>query len=522
MQATGQQDIALGQFRLDCVRRSLTRNGVPVSVGGRALDVLVALASAAGETVAKDALLDKVWPGLTVEENNLQVQISALRKTLGEGRIVTVPGRGYRLVVAHKNDAPAPNDGLAGKPSIAVLPFVNMSGDAEQEYFADGMAEDIITALSRMQSFFVIARSSSFTYKGRPVDVRQVGRELGVRYVVEGSVRPTATHLRVSAQLIDAETGNHIWAERYDCALETVFSIQDCITEALTTAINPAVADAELRRALRKPPENLGAWEAYQRGLWHMGKANAIDNERAREFFRRAIELDPTFAAPHAMLAYAREWRFASDGIRPEHDTMEPAEVEARRAIELDPDDPIAGAVMSWAAMMEGDYSVALERAEHAISVAPNDAVAWLAKGRVLVFSGQPDEACAAIQTAIRLSPRSPVGWIALLTLAIGHYFMRDYSAAAQVAQRAIRAHPDFPLPYRWLAAALGQLGRIDEARDALRKAIKVSPASFEFYAHGQAHGSAPRTTSICWMDCASLAGRADPGGRQVLAFPIG
>ena len=181
-----------------------------------------------------------------------------------------------------------------------------------------------------------------------------------MRYVVEGSVRPTATHLRVSAQLIDAETGNHIWAERYDCGLETVFAIQDCITEALTTAINPAVADAELRRALRRPPENLGAWEAYQRGLWHMGKANASDNERAREFFRRAIELDPAFAAPHAMLAYAREWRFATDGIRPDHEAMEPAEVEARRAIELDPDDSIAGAVMSWAAMMDGDYGAAL------------------------------------------------------------------------------------------------------------------------------------------------------------------
>jgi adenylate cyclase len=192
---------------------------------------------------------------------------------------------------------------LLDRPSIAVLAFANMSSDPEQEYFSDGIADDIITELSRSRSLFVIARNSSFTYKGRAIDTRQVARELGVRYVLEGSVRRSAGRVRVSAQLIDAETGNHIWAERYDRALEDVFAVQDEITAAVVMAIRPAVADAELKRALRRPPENLGAWEAYQRGLWHLGKVTPPDNERAREYFERAIALDGTFAAAYSELA---------------------------------------------------------------------------------------------------------------------------------------------------------------------------------------------------------------------------
>jgi adenylate cyclase len=194
---------------------------------------------------------------------------------------------------------------LPDKPSIAVLAFTNMSGDPAQEYFSDGIADDIITELSRNRSLLVIARGSSFTYKGRAIDVKRIARGLGVRYVLEGSVRRSAGRVRVTAQLIDAETGNHIWAERFDSALEDVFTVQDEITAAVVTAIVPAVADAELRRVLRKPPDSLGAWEAYQRGLWHYAKANATDNERAKEFLERAVALDPACSAPYAALARA-------------------------------------------------------------------------------------------------------------------------------------------------------------------------------------------------------------------------
>ena len=268
----------------------------------------------------------------------------------------------------------------------------------------------------------------------------------------------------------------------HDRALEDVFAVQDEITESLTRAINPAVAEAELRRALRKPPENLGAWEAYQRGLWHARKATAMDNERALEFFRRSMELDPTFASPHAMLAYNYGWGFASGGVLPLREISKVAEQEARRAIELDPTDATALAALSWLSMCEGDTHGALERAEHAISAAPNDAVPWLAKARILQFSGRPKDACIAYLTALRLNPVGPDNWIILAGLVISHYFERDYNAVVEVAQRAIRDHPQFVSPYRWLAAALGQLGRSDAAPTALSKAIEVSPQSFDFY----------------------------------------
>jgi adenylate cyclase len=483
--AAGRRDIVFGPFRLDCRSRSLTRDGVPVSLGGRALDVLIALAAAAGETVGKDALLDHVWPGLTVEENNLQVQVSALRKTLGERWIATVPGRGYRLVMPVESAAPPSlHHDPAGKPSIAVLPFVNTSGDAADEHFADGMTEEIISALSRMRSFFVIARNSSFTYKGRAVDVRQVGRERGVRYVVEGSVRRVAGRVRVSAQLIDAETGKHVWAERYDRAVEDVFAVQDEITEALTTAINPAVADAELQRALRKPPENLGAWEVYQRGLWHARKATAEDNKVALEYFQRSSELDPAFASPHAMLAYCYGWGFASGGVIPVRAISKVAEEAALRAIQLDSNDATAQAALSWLSMCDGDSRAALARAEGAISAAPSDAVTWVAKARILQFSGRPKEAQVAYRTALRLSPVGPTNWIMWMGVTISHYFEADYSAAAETARRMIRDYPKLVSSYRWLAAALGQLGLREEAHAALRKAIDVSPESFDFYVH--------------------------------------
>lgn len=264
MPSDGPQLIAFGPFRLDRRGRRLTRAGAEVPLGGRAFDVLCALAAAGGEAVAKDTLLDQVWPGLTVEENNLQVQISALRKALGDGMIVTIPGRGYRLTMTPFDEPPLAPDAPTGKPSIAVLPFANRSGDIEQEYFADAVADDIITDLSRDRSLFVIARTSSFAYRAHAADVRQIARELGVRYILEGSVRRGVDRLRVTAQLIDAETGNHLWADRYDRSFQDLFALQDEIAAEVSKAISPAVAGAEQRRTLRRRPESLSAWEAYQ------------------------------------------------------------------------------------------------------------------------------------------------------------------------------------------------------------------------------------------------------------------
>ena len=367
---------------------------------------------------------------------------------------------------------------LPDKPSIAVLPFANLSADPEQEYFSDGVADDIITELSRSRSLFVIARNSSFTYRGRSVDVRQVARELGVRYVLEGSVRRNGAQVRVVAQLIEAETGNHIWAERYDRALEHLFAVQDEITEAVTHAIVPAISHAERQRAIRKAPENLNAWEAHQRGLWHMGKHVPADLERAQHLFRRASELDPLFAAPHAMLALTYMHIYVGAVVRIDH---EMAEAESKKAIELDPEDASALWVMAWMPSFDAHCEAALQLADHAISINPNDFGAHLARGRALALGGHPAEAEEPLLTALRLSPRDPLRVFALNTLLVAHYVSGNYAEAVRVGQSAVRDYPDYPNPHRWLAASLGQLNRTDEAREALRKAMATSAAGFEF-----------------------------------------
>jgi adenylate cyclase len=375
---------------------------------------------------------------------------------------------------------------LPDKPSVAVLPFANLSSDPEQEFFADGIAEDIITALSRYPSLFVIARNSCFTYRGRAVDVKQVGRELGVRYVLEGSLRKVGNRIRVTAQLVEAETGNHVWAERYDRDLADIFAVQDEITEAVTTAIAPAVADAEQQRAMRKPPGSLDAWAAYQRGLWHLSKANAKDNAQAEEFFQKAIDLDPTFAGGYKALALARNNAGAVYQTRSLHEAAASAEALARRAVALDGADAEARARLGMTLWMRADYEGALAEVQRALTISPNLAYAHGIRGSTLVFSGRPKEGLASLETCIRLDLRDPNLAARLNHLALGLYFCREYEAAIEAAKRAIRSYPNHPMAYRWLAAALGQVARIEEAREALDKAVAIAPASFETYVRGQ------------------------------------
>ena len=256
---------------------------------------------------------------------------------------------------------------MPDKPSVAVLPFTNMSGDPEQEFVSDGVAEDVITALSHYPSLFVIARNSSFTYKGRAVDVKQVGRELGVRYVLEGSVRKAGNRIRVTAQLIEAGTSNHVWAERYDRDLADIFAVQDELTEALTTALAPAIADAELRRAMRKPPGSLDAWAAYQRGLWHLSKATPDDDATAEKFFKQAIDLDPTFAGGYSALAL---YQLQAAAIYQKLDlssAQRSAEALARRAVALDGADAEARSCLGWALQARGEADGALAEIERAL-----------------------------------------------------------------------------------------------------------------------------------------------------------
>jgi adenylate cyclase len=375
---------------------------------------------------------------------------------------------------------------LPDKPSVAVLAFNNISDDPDQEYFSDGVADDIITELSRSRSLFVIARSSSFTYKGRAVDIKRVASDLGVRYLVEGTIRRSGLGVRISAQLIEAETGHHLWAERYDCEYTKLFTVQDGIVAAVTTAIRPAIADAELRRALRKPPENFGAWEQYQRGLWHLAKHSAADNEKAITFFHRAIEQDETFVAPYLHLALAYRDAGQLHTTRPLSDAIRLAGDWTRKAAEIDPQDPNVQVALGFVAHFSGRPEEAQECAALALAADPNSAGATTLKGALLVLNGYPAEGRNALMTATKLDPRSPRAnasrW-SMITLS--YYLERDYATAAETASQTIARFPlvRFPstaIPYRWLAAALGQLGRLDEARNAFDLVMATSAEAFD------------------------------------------
>jgi adenylate cyclase len=311
------------------------------------------------------------------------------------------PLRVYRVRADWTGEAAGaaqPSLALPDNPSIAVLPFTNMSADPEQEFFADGIAEDIITALSCYPSLFVIARNSSFTYKGRVVEVRQIGRELGVRYLLEGSLRKSGNRIRVTAQLVESEAGKHVWAQRYDRDLAYIFTVQDEITEAVTIAIAPAIADAERQRAVRKPPANLDAWAAYQRGLWHMGKANSEEYASAEEFFQKAIDLDPNFSGGYRRLAFAQFLGASVFQLRSLAEAQTSAEALARRAIALDASDAESRSILSQTLSYRGDNEGALAEADRALAISPNLAFAHGRKGVALVFSGRPEAGIAALR----------------------------------------------------------------------------------------------------------------------------
>jgi adenylate cyclase len=404
---------------------------------------------------------------------------------MGEQRLKNIahPVRVYRLVdAASTTTASQVALPLPDKPSIAVLPFQNMSGDPEQEHFSDGIAEDIITMLSHSRCLFVIARNSSFTYKGRAVDVKQVSRELGVRYLLEGSVRRAGSRVRVSAQLVDADTGSHLWAERYDRDVTDVFAVQDEITDAVAAAIEPRVAEMERQRAVRRPPESMGAWEAYQRGSWHISQMSAADHEKAKQFFQRAIDLDPNFGAAYSALAVATMTEAILYQTRGIGEAVQEATAYAQRGIALDPMDAHGHCCMGDALMLQGDYEGALAEARRALSISPNLAPGHVSLGAALLFSGRPREAIGVLRQALRQDPYDPFRFFRLGQIGTGHYFLREYNAAVEVLKETIRSYPHYPWLHYRLAAALGQLGRVGEAQAALQKAIAIAPQSMDMF----------------------------------------
>ncbi|MBV9064823.1 MAG: adenylate/guanylate cyclase domain-containing protein [Methylobacteriaceae bacterium] len=372
---------------------------------------------------------------------------------------------------------------LPNKPSIAVLPFQNMSGDPEQEYFADGVVEDIITALSRMRWLFVIARNSSFTYKGLAIDLKQVGRELGVRYILEGSVRKASNRVRITAQLIDVLSGAHLWAERYDRDLTDIFAAQDEVTAAVAAIIEPTLAEAEQQRAFRKPPGSLDAWDAYQRGFWHLNKFEASQNEVAQAFFRHAIEIDPSFAPGHYGLAFSQSLDFFLYQTRPWSEVAGTALEEAQIAVVLDQKDFLGHIVLAFIRTLIGEWEASIVEARIGLELNPNSAWSLMSMGFTLGWAGYHTEAIDYLHRAMRASPHDPFTRFWVFWMGLFEYWKEDYAAAADTMQEVMHQSPQLlGFAARWRAAALGQLGRVNEAKASLEKAIAASPTLFEKY----------------------------------------
>jgi TolB-like protein/Tfp pilus assembly protein PilF len=484
---------------LDTDRRELCRGAEPVAVEPQVFDLLIYLVQNRDRVVSKDDLISSVWDGRIVSESTLTSRINAVRKAVGDSGeeqklIRTIARRGFRFVGAVRTQSPgdepadaigAPPDSLPGqprlafppsdRPAIAVLPFVNMSGDPEQEYFSDGITEDIITALSKLRWFFVIARNSSFIYKGKSVHLREVAEELGVGYVLEGSVRKSGDRVRITVQLNDAATGSHIWAERYDRGLVDVFTVQDEITEAIVAAIEPQLYATESFRAQRKPPDNMDAWDMVMRGLSHYWRVTRQDNVVAQALLEKAIAIDPNYGQALGVLATSYTFSFHM-GWADRATAVPIAERAALAAIQADSEDPWAHHALGCVYLFTRRFDDSLAEFELALRLNPNFSLAQGYYGLALSYCGRFEEADRAARRALRLSPRDPFSAIFTGIAAYAQFAARNYDEAMRLAREAIRQRNDFVGAHRVLTAAAGMAGDRGAAAVGLQELRRAQP----------------------------------------------
>jgi adenylate cyclase len=457
---------------------------IEIRIGVHVGDIIIEEGDIFGDGVNIAARLESIAQpgGICISEDayrQVRDKLDADFHDAGERQLKNI-ARPVRIYEFHPDTSPAGKASASelarpDRPSIAVLPFQNMSGDAEQEYFADGMVEDIITGLSRFKWLFVIARNSTFAYKGRSVDIKQIGRELGVRYVLEGSVRKAAGRVRITTQLIDAETGAHVWAERYDRPMDDIFALQDEITLSTVAAIEPSVRRAEIERAKRKRPENLDAYDLVLRATPFADTGMPDGASAALPFLERAISLDPNYALAHGQAAFCNEILYIRAGRREE--IRSAAIRHAHSAIALGPDDASALVYGGIAiGLVEHDRALAQEVFESALAVSPSAAWAYLWGALILGWGGDADRAIEWGERGIRLSPFDPWITAALHGISMGHFLNSRYDEAAKAARRAIRSKPGFSISHMFLAAALAKLGRMDEAKAAAERVLQLQP----------------------------------------------
>jgi TolB-like protein len=478
-------------FELDPGRRELTRNGRLIPMEPQVFDLLQYLLENRHRVVSRDDLIATVWKGRIVSESALSTRINAVRSAIGdsgdEQRLIkTLPRKGMRFVGEVRTSEAKPTDVATGAradivsdtgPSVAVLPFTNMSGDPEQEYFADGMAEEIITALSRFSSLTVIARNSSFTFKNKVIDIRQVGRELGVRYVLEGSVRRAGTRLRIAGQLIDAQTAMHIWADRFDGGLSDVFELQDQIAESIVAAIEPSLQLAEMNRIRRKSAASPDAYDLLLRAQQHMYEFTRESLSAALDSVREALALDPAYAPALATGAYCHAQRFFQGWMDdPEEEKVQGLRLAAR-AVELAKDDASVLCMAAYAVRELGmDPQRARELIARSLHLNPNSYLALtIAAWNEIVFDNAT-KALELLRRAERLNPRDPRSWFMSNATSLANFAIGDYEQAAASARQSLAQNPSSAQASRFLAASLALLERQVPAAEAMKEVLRIEP----------------------------------------------
>jgi TolB-like protein len=480
-----------------------------VHVEPQVFDLLFYFVRNPNRVISKDELIEHVWKGRIISDAALNSRINSARRAIGETGenqklIRTVPRRGFLFaaeVTTQIHEAASPGSVATqvaplnleppDKPSIAVLPFQNLSGDAEQEYFADGVVEEIITGLSRIKWLFVIARNSSFAYKGQAVDVKRVGRELGVRYVLEGSVRKAGERVRISAQVVETETGIHLWADRYDSRLDDIFALQDEITLNAVGAIEPSLRDAEIERVKRKRPDSLDAYDLVLRAIPNVYLLMPEEVAKAVPLLEQAIALEADYASAHGWLAWCRQLLFLRAGFKESDRTA----AIRHAAIRHGRDDATALALSAHVIGLLGHDKVAAREAfERALALSPSSALALFLGGIVLAYAGEAERAIDWGERALRFSPFDRLAVAGHQAIAIGHLLRGRYEEAVNAARRAVLSNPSFSVTLSLLAAALSKLGRTEEARAAAMQALTQQP-SFSLSGYCTAIGVIPALT---------------------------
>jgi TolB-like protein len=482
---------AFGPFCLDSESEILFRGDEALPLGRRAVALLRVLVERSGKPVTKDALIDAAWPGLAVEDSNLTVQIAAIRRVLagdpgGDRWIETLPRRGYRFMgpqgtasiaeTTPKSVEPVARPPSVDKPSIAVLPFTNLSGDPQQDYFADGMVEEIVTGLSRIKWLSVISRNSTFIYKSKPAPVDEVGRKFGVRYVVQGSVRKSGNRLRISAQLIDAESGAHLWAEQYDRVLEGVFALQDEITMCVVGAIEPSLRKVELDRIRRQRPSSFNAYDLLLQSQPLVFAGMPAEAAKAIPLLQDALKLEPDYSAAHAYMSWCMHSRFGRGGLR-EEDRLA-AIRHARAAVRLGNDDATALAIAALVLAYDGhDTATALKVFDRATELSNCNIFVLCWSAAILAWTGKSELAIERAQLALRLGRFDSLIWRANHALSVAYFHSQRYGDAAEAAQNVVDANPIYSLPRAILAGALTRLGRADDAKTMAQTVLEREPS---------------------------------------------